>query len=149
MNVNDNAPPYYQCAYQHWDFVIRVGLTYLEGCTTKYVTRWRKKEGAKDLWKALQYLDKMIMMGDYNIQRNNIMVDQELDRFATANDLEPLETHYIFMICTYRNEKTLKTARQILSKLINEANEKDEKQVEEINRPGTPEDGGHHSRQED
>lgn len=131
MNVNDNAPPYYQSAYQHWDFALKVRLGYLEGCTTKYVTRWRKKEGAKDLWKALQYLDKMIMVGDYNSQPNSIAIDEELDRFATANDLEPMESRYIYMICTYRNEKTLKNARLILSKLINEANEKDEKHQQE------------------
>lgn len=151
QDVNDNAPSHYRSAYQHWDFALKVGLSYLEGCTTKYVTRWRKKEGMKDLWKAMQYLDKMIMTGDYDIKRNNIAIDEELDRFATANDLEPIESHYIFVICTHRNEKSLKTARLILSKIMNEAKEKEE-QAEtklEISRPGTPEDGGHHSRQTD
>ena len=151
MNVNDNAPAHYQSAYQHWDFALKIGLTYLEGCTNKYVTRWRKKEGAKDLWNALQYLDKMIMVGNYDIKRNSIAMDEEIDRFATANDLEPMESHYIFLICTHTNERTLKTARHQLNKMINEARDKDEDQERksETNFPGTPEDGGHHSRQEE
>lgn len=150
MDVNDYAPPYYKSAYQHWDFAIKIGLSYLEGCATKYVVRWREKEGVKDLWKAMRYLDKILVVNDYNIHRNNVTVDEELDRFATANSLGPLETQYTFILCTYRNEKALKSARQILSKIINEANEERyaKRQLEEINRPGTPEDGGHHSRQD-
>ncbi len=46
--------------YQHWDFVIDLQLHYLFGCATKYVCRWRKKNGAEDLMKASHYLTKAV-----------------------------------------------------------------------------------------
>lgn len=44
--------------YQHWDFVCDTGLHYLLGCFTKYVSRWRDKNGRQDLEKSLHYLHK-------------------------------------------------------------------------------------------
>lgn len=44
--------------YQHWDFVTDVKLPYLLGCATKYVSRWRDKNGVQDLEKAIHYIDK-------------------------------------------------------------------------------------------
>ena len=47
--------------YQHWDFVmIALAGRYLEGNITKYITRWRKKNGLEDLKKARHYLTKLI-----------------------------------------------------------------------------------------
>jgi hypothetical protein len=131
----------------HWDFAIKVGLGYLDGCTTKYVTRWRGKEGLKDLQKAWNYLEKLIEIGDYGIQRKNVNIDVELHRFVEANSLTFLESQYIFILCTFRNETALKSARQILAKIITTA--KKPIKVEEEYKPGTPEDGGHHARMEE
>jgi hypothetical protein len=49
---------YSKWTYQHWDFVIDVGLHYLIACASKYVTRWRDKGGLQDLEKCLHYLMK-------------------------------------------------------------------------------------------
>lgn len=49
--------------YQHWDFVCDTGLHYLLGCATKYVSRWRKKNGREDLEKALHYVEKAAERG--------------------------------------------------------------------------------------
>lgn len=49
---------HYAGGYQHWDFVREMGLDYLQGCATKYVARWRKKNGVEDLYKALHYTEK-------------------------------------------------------------------------------------------
>jgi len=47
--------------YQHWDFVLEVlGGRYLEGNITKYLFRWRSKDGVLDLRKAQHYLNKLI-----------------------------------------------------------------------------------------
>ena len=47
-------------ALQHWDVVRIFGLSYLEGQITKYIFRWRKKNGLEDLKKAQHYLEKLI-----------------------------------------------------------------------------------------
>lgn len=46
--------------FQHWDLVIKFNLGYLEGQITRYLFRWRDKNGIEDLKKALHYLDKLI-----------------------------------------------------------------------------------------
>jgi len=41
---------------QHWDMF---GPEYYMGCATKYVSRWRKKNGMQDLEKAKHYAEKL------------------------------------------------------------------------------------------
>jgi hypothetical protein len=149
--ANKEAPVYYQSAYMHWDFAVKVGLGYLDGCSTKYVARWRGKEGLKDLKKAWHYLEKLIEVGDYSAKRRNIIIDVELQHFVEANNLTFLESQYLFLLCTYRNEKALKDARLILAKIINTAVKEEEAKtrIREEYKPGTPEDGGHHAKMEE
>jgi len=45
---------------EHWDRVHRLGLDYFQGQITKYVERWRLKNGTEDLHKARHFLDKYI-----------------------------------------------------------------------------------------
>lgn len=45
---------------QHWDMVAMHGLDYFQGQITKYVMRWRKKNGLQDLYKARHFLQKYI-----------------------------------------------------------------------------------------
>ena len=44
--------------YQPWDFITDLGLPYLVGNAVKYVSRWRDKNGVKDLLKAHHYIEK-------------------------------------------------------------------------------------------
>jgi len=54
------AGEHYRTPIQHWDYVLANDLGYFEGQITKYVTRWRKKNGLEDLHKARHFLDKLI-----------------------------------------------------------------------------------------
>jgi len=45
---------------QHWDRVHRLGLNWYAANVTKYVERYRDKNGVQDLEKARHYLDKLI-----------------------------------------------------------------------------------------
>lgn len=45
---------------QHWDIVAQLGMGYYDGQITKYVSRWRKKNGRQDLLKAEHFLIKYI-----------------------------------------------------------------------------------------
>lgn len=60
MSVNDTqvGGTHYKSEYQHWDFVIETDMPYVLGCATKYLTRWRKKNGVEDLKKARHYIEK-------------------------------------------------------------------------------------------
>jgi len=61
MTANDRqvgGDHYQKKEYQHWDWVCDINLHYLLGCATKYVARWRDKNGVQDLEKAVHYLEK-------------------------------------------------------------------------------------------
>lgn len=46
--------------FQHWDLVALFKLDYFQGQITKYVMRWKQKNGVQDLEKALHFLEKYI-----------------------------------------------------------------------------------------
>ena len=147
MSANERSPAHYSAEYQHWDLALKIPLGYLEGCSTKYVTRWHHKNGIDDLHKALHYLDKL--MENFkprpimrNLTRNDIQY--EVSRFAAINKLSILEEEYILLMCNYRYPEDLTTAHLVLEDIIELAVE-NIRPVEEPNRPGTPEDGGHHA----
>lgn len=45
---------------QPWDAIADWELGFLDGNVVKYMARWKKKEGLKDLMKAKHYLEKLI-----------------------------------------------------------------------------------------
>ena len=45
---------------QHWDIVSMHNLDYFQGQITKYVMRWKNKNGVEDLLKAQHFLEKYI-----------------------------------------------------------------------------------------
>lgn len=59
MAVQQVGGDHYAGDYQHWDWVDDTNLGYLEGCATKYLARWRQKEGLKDLRKSRSYITKL------------------------------------------------------------------------------------------
>jgi hypothetical protein len=46
--------------FQHWDMVSLFKLDYFQGQITKYVLRWKKKNGVTDLEKAQHFLEKYL-----------------------------------------------------------------------------------------
>lgn len=63
-NSTQVAGSHYRSEIQHWDYVIANDLGYFEGQITKYVTRWRKKNGVQDLHKARHFLQKLIEVAE-------------------------------------------------------------------------------------
>lgn len=53
---------------EHWDRVQRLGLDYFQGQITKYVERWKLKNGVEDLKKARHFLDKYIELTEQAIR---------------------------------------------------------------------------------
>lgn len=117
MSVNSYqiGGTHYKTSYEHWDLVSVVGLTYLEGCTTKYVTRSRSKGGLEDLKKALHYLNKIQdTVAEREWATGYVFRAQEVEAFAQANALSAAEKDYILALCTWRYTSDLENARAIL-----------------------------------
>jgi hypothetical protein len=49
---------HYASKYQHWDWIADIKLPYHPATASKYVDRWRQKDGREGLQKALHYLEK-------------------------------------------------------------------------------------------
>jgi len=62
VSANDKqvAGSHYRSGIQHWDYVVANDLDYFQGQITKYVTRWKNKNGLPDLLKAQHFLEKYI-----------------------------------------------------------------------------------------
>jgi hypothetical protein len=152
MSANDErVPSYYASGYLHWDLVLKIPLGYFEGCSTKYVARWRGKEGLKDLHKAMHFLDKLIENFNPRFtvrELSRTEIGYEVSRFSAINHLSIIEEEYILLLSNYRYPEDLHTARLVLEDIIDIAKQPPEKPTEEPNHPGTPEDGGHHAKLE-
>lgn len=62
MSANEGqvGGDHYKATFQHWDWVEALGLPYLVSAASKYLTRWRKKDGSKDVQKSIHYLQKQL-----------------------------------------------------------------------------------------
>jgi hypothetical protein len=59
-NDGNSTPHHYASVIQAIDYIEANGLDFREGNVVKYVTRWRKKGGVKDLEKAKYYIERLI-----------------------------------------------------------------------------------------
>jgi Protein of unknwon function (DUF3310) len=75
-------------AVQHWDIVARFKLDYFQGQITKYVMRWRDKNGIEDLEKAAHYLEKYIAV------EKLVRSEQLSFRGLTPKDGETIVIHH-------------------------------------------------------
>lgn len=98
---------HYAGSYQHWDFVADMGLDYWQACASKYVTRWRKKNGLEDLAKAPHYMEKRaeLMKAERIVPPDKgksgmgsyVVMTKILD-FCGKNDLDARDAEAIFYI---------------------------------------------------
>jgi len=51
---------HYSTPIQHWDFAAANQYDYFQGQITKYVDRWKRKNGLQDLQKAAHFLQKYL-----------------------------------------------------------------------------------------
>jgi len=126
MKANDyqvGGDHYGNKGYPHWDLALAVPLGYLDGCTTKYVARWRKKgTPVLDLKKALQYLNKLEESDSVPLLRRPFEeIVKEVAHFNEVNNLPDVERAYMAALCTWKTKEDLRQARELLFILMDEA----------------------------
>ena len=116
---------HYAAAYQHWDVIEDWGVGYLEGCATKYLTRWRKKNGLQDLEKALHYATKLLEIatdGDglrLHPRTNRGRVGgRALERFLVSNEIGESEALIITDLFNWTDTQHLGRAIEGIKELI-------------------------------
>lgn len=126
---------HYKTIYEHWDFTTDVlGGRYLEGCITKYATRWRKKgKPVQDLEKAQHFLDKLraeFIRGRVHAPSLPSTVDAliHVQRFAEANQLWHAESEVCRVLSQWTTIADLDYVAKQLQRLIKEAGRDDEQE---------------------
>ena len=129
-NTRQVGGKHYNSQYQHWDFAHEAfGDGYFQGQITKYVFRWRKKNGLEDLNKAAHFLQKLIelrtaqgLMGEvvqmwYSICGTRSRAIKAVQRLIKANDVGVAESLVMQYVTDGRCEALVRAAR-ILGQLI-------------------------------
>jgi hypothetical protein len=119
------AGTHYRNEYQHWDYVADNGLGYFDGQVTKYVTRWRRKNGVQDLEKAKHFTLKLIELIEAKILaivETPAQTPVGFFDYVIANNLSTEEAHVIYLMTTFRSVKNLRQALKIIQRLIDEQN---------------------------
>ena len=85
MSANDTQVGglHYKSEYQHWDWVFDTDQHYLIACATKYVSRWRSKNGVEDLEKSCHYLAKAQELG---VQQHSPLCWPKTNLFLKGRD---------------------------------------------------------------
>lgn len=126
--VSQEGGDHYQAEYQHWDWVHDIGMGYLPGNATKYVSRWQKKNGLQDLKKAMTYIDKMIAirkndpMAVFNTPiGNGYKIAKCTERFIQVNQLGELERAFCEVLSHHVDDAMLSVAKKVLERLVRRA----------------------------
>lgn len=118
---------HYKTAYEHWDLCVNAALGYLEGNATRYIARWRKKNGVEDLKKALHCTNKLLEVLPKVVSwRGERLVGYEYARgecisFCCQNKLTPIESRIVMALATWRREEDVVEARDDILMLMDEA----------------------------
>lgn len=113
MDVNSSqvGGDHYRSEYQHWDFAADCDLGYFESACTKYVTRWRSKNGVVDLEKAIHYTKKLIaLIEEGRVTRRPSGTPALVHTFAKVNRLDEREELIVLLMSIWKSTEDLKNA---------------------------------------
>ena len=118
MNANETqvGGTHYKTGFQHWDLVLMLGLPYLPAQVTRYLSRWKKKNGLQDLEKAYHYINKMV---EQELERHEQAVAL-VKNFVRENQLGEEEKSVFNMLVNYQlgDGDRLFMARDAIKRLI-------------------------------
>lgn len=114
-NATQVGGSHYRSDFQHWDIIEDNDVGYLEGCASKYVTRWRKKGGVEDLRKAVHYLQKALTKR--SCAKGMVSVD-DISRFVIANEVGGIEAAILHNIFRWSSPEMLIQAIDMINHII-------------------------------
>lgn len=92
-NARQVGGAHYVAEYQHWDWVADVSMApiYYVACASKYLVRWRSKNGVQDVEKALHYMEKLVKL--YSEKRVQPIKDQVYNQSHNDMTLKLLDAN--------------------------------------------------------
>lgn len=142
---------HYRADYQHWDWAIDVRLGYLESAASKYVTRWKGKNGVEDVQKGIHYLTKAkeAFQEERYMNRSTLVGPNaalasigvmNTQKFCHANNLDVTEENFMLLCACWQNSGDLDAAIGFAERILRMAEEAQEarKDGAGTNTPGNP-----------
>lgn len=111
---------HYKSEVQHWDWALRNHMDPLTYAASKYVTRWRKKDGAIALEKAAHYVFKAAELHREGILIGTGVPCVPINIFAEANGLNDEEAKICSMLVAWRTYEDLYAAYNLIRKVWND-----------------------------
>jgi hypothetical protein len=121
VNAIQHGGTHYQSSIQHWDWVAYCTMDYFSAAASKYVTRWRSKEGVKDLKKASHFVDKARVLFSDRILMPQGCARIPIHEYAAANELNEIETEVCRLLMVWRNAADLDMAQLGIRDLLKAA----------------------------
>ena len=117
MEVNDiqiGGNHYKKMDYQPWDLICDLKLHFLPASLVRYLARWRSKNGAQDLRKALHFIDKCI---ERNVETRDLTNPErrKLDKFL--EQLTPCDEQLIRLVIDNNYDIATKLLNTLISDL--------------------------------
>lgn len=114
---------HYRTSMQHWDLVAEAGLGYFDGQVTKYVSRWRLKNGTQDIQKAKHFAEKYHELLRGGIlrpvtSRNDKTVGELLSCYAVSADLTKQEEEIVSLLINNHGPKEVFLVVTLLEELL-------------------------------
>jgi hypothetical protein len=126
MAANDRqvGGNHYKSPYEHWDWVLKIGMGYLEGVATKYIARWDKApKPLQDLQKSGHYIEKTleqiaVAQRQYILRPDRHVIVAETERFAAANGITGEAYSALTSLALWCEASDLQSARAAVDRLI-------------------------------
>lgn len=116
---------HYKTDYQHWNWILALGFgsEYYIGQATKYLTRWRKKNGLRDLLKGQHFIEKLLEIveqrGDTFLHFGHISdedirpiildhLNSHLQHYIDVNQIDSVTASLIIGVSFANNAQTLR-----------------------------------------
>lgn len=140
-NQKQIAGDHYKTSYQHWDMLVTFGFKaeYFIGQFTKYLSRWHKKNGIRDIRKGQHFLEKLIELveqhgrtflpcgryNDYELEKVVIKhVDAHLREFFQLNGVDNASRDLCLAVMFANSLDALKEAMEECETLVRRAVER-------------------------
>jgi hypothetical protein len=120
-NARQVGGTHYRGKMQHWDFVEKHGLGYVEGNATKYLSRWRNKNGLQDLEKSQHYVDKLIELSYEGRGPRGFVPVGIIRDFCNEHELSETEFEIFKRLCKQWTLEDLVEARDLLRHVVSVA----------------------------
>jgi len=125
-NERQVAGDHYRSGLQHWDLVAHNKMGYFEAQITKYITRWKKKNGVQDVEKSIHYHEKLTELLENKVL--DLPYSREpkfLEEFKISNELYSVEYTIFYLLLTYTSMDELFRVGILLQHLLEMAKEKE------------------------